>query len=274
MLLCELQHPSEYKYGGVLTGEERARCVRETELPGEWDPYPRRPVEIENICGRFEQFQVDGGWRGVDERLRSVTFKSPTPFGAQTELFHLRGQVLSLATLLWYLLLKHANIALTHTQMTARCAPGLEKTIGFKGVRGYDGLREMIGDAFLPETTVAKVHMAVLGSCIGRRVQTSPGCYIENRVGVPGGALHWLRVGGRSIDQFNVVRLYVWRWDAVGLDPALRPVANDIVLTCRGSILHRLTWNGAGCGLEWTQESQAAVAAACQRVADALGGVC
>ena len=94
MLLYELQHPSEYKYGGILTAEERARCLRETELPGEWDPYPRRAVEIENICGRFERFHVDGEWRGVDERLRSVSFRSPTPFGAQTELFHLRGQVL------------------------------------------------------------------------------------------------------------------------------------------------------------------------------------
>lgn len=159
-------------------------------------------------------------------------------------------------------------------QMTARCAPGLEKTIGFKGVRGYAGLREMVRDAFLPESTVAKVHMAVFGSCIGRRVQTSPGCYVENRAGVPGGPLHWLRVGGRSIDQFNVVRLSVKQWDAVGLPYAYRPVANDIVLTCKGSILHRLTWNGAGCGLEWTQESQAAVVAACQRVADALAGVC
>jgi hypothetical protein len=93
MILYELQHPHEYKYGGALTAEERARCLRETELPGEWDPYPVRGVEIENICGRFERFHVDGEWRGVDPRLRSVGFRSPTPFGAQTELFHLRGQV-------------------------------------------------------------------------------------------------------------------------------------------------------------------------------------
>jgi len=141
-------------------------------------------------------------------------------------------------------------------------------------VRGYDGLREIVRDTFLPETTVGKVHMGVFGSCIGRRVQASPGCYIENRVGTAGGGLEWLRVGGRSMDQFNVVRLYVHRWDAVGLDKALWPLANDIVLTCKGSVLHRLTWNGTGCGLEWTRASEDAVVASCQRVADALGGVC
>ena len=93
MLLYALTNPSELKYGGTLSEAERARCIRETDLPGDWEPYPRRTVEVENICGRFERFQVDGEWRGVDERLKSVSFKTPSPFGAQTELYHLKGQV-------------------------------------------------------------------------------------------------------------------------------------------------------------------------------------
>lgn len=98
MILYELRNPTEHKYGGTLTAEERARCARETELSADWAPYPRRAVQVESICGGLDRFHVDGEWRGVDERLRSVSFKSPTPFGAQKELFHLRGQVI---VLLW-----------------------------------------------------------------------------------------------------------------------------------------------------------------------------
>jgi hypothetical protein len=93
MLLYELHSPCENKYSGELTAAERARCTREVVLSEEWAGYPRRAVAVENVCGRFENFQPDGDWRGMDERLRPVCFKSPTPFGAQTELFHLRGQV-------------------------------------------------------------------------------------------------------------------------------------------------------------------------------------
>ncbi len=96
MLLFELRNPTEHKYGGTLTDSERERCVKETELTPEWAPYPRRAVEVESICGGLDRFHVDGEWRGVDRRLKSVGFKSPTPFGAQTELFHLKGQVVVL----------------------------------------------------------------------------------------------------------------------------------------------------------------------------------
>jgi hypothetical protein len=247
MLLFELKDPVEHKYGGELSPEESRRCVRETVLSPTWVPYPVRQVEVETVCGRFEKFGGEYGWSGMSEQLKSVCFKSPAPFGAQTELFHLRGQ------------------------LTARSAPGLEKAIGFKGVRGHEALRELIRDSLLPEETVSKVHMAVFSSCIGRRIQTSPGCYLENKVqhGMP-----WLCVVGRCIDQFNVVRLGVGDWGEVGLAEAFRPWANDIVLTSKGSLMHRFTWNAPMSGLEWTQEAEDAICRACQRVADAIAAAC
>ena len=243
MLLYELKEPVEHKYGGTLTPGERRRCVRETVLSPTWAPYPARPVEVESICGRLANFGGSDGWSGMSPRLSSVCFKSPAPFGAQTELFHLRGQ------------------------LTARSAPGLEKAIGFKGVRGHDPMRELIRDAMLPDETVPRVHMAVFSSFTGRRVQTSPGCYLENKCGRE---LAWMYVEGRCMDQFNVVRLGVCDWRAMGLAEVYWPRSNDMVLTARGSLLHRFTWNGPDSGLAWTREAEDAICAACQRVSDAI----
>lgn len=93
MILYELRDPAVNKYGGTLTKEEAVRCTRETPLSPRWAPYPRRGIEVENVCGRFENFHGDQGWNGMDARLAPVCVRSPTPFGSQTELFHVRGQV-------------------------------------------------------------------------------------------------------------------------------------------------------------------------------------
>ncbi len=92
MLLHELREPSVHKYGGSLTREEEDRCVRTTQLSPRWAPYPYRKVEVEHVSGRFENFHGEAGWRGMDERLGAVCFKIATPFGNQTEMFHVRGQ--------------------------------------------------------------------------------------------------------------------------------------------------------------------------------------
>lgn len=247
MLLFELKDPMEHKYGGALTPEEQKRCVRETVLSPVWAPYPARPVEVDSICGRLSNFGGGDGWSGMSDRLSSVCSRSPAPFGAQTELFHIGGQ------------------------LTARSAPGLEKAIGFKGVRGFDAMREMIRDSLLPEATGGKVHMAVFSSFIGRRIQTSPGCYLENKVARE---LPWLYVECRCMDQFNVVRLGVCDWGRMGLEERFRPKGNDIVLTARGSLLHRFTWDGVNQSLEWTKEAEDAIRGACQRVSDAVRAAC
>jgi hypothetical protein len=140
-------------------------------------------------------------------------------------------------------------------------------------VRGHLALRELVRDAMLPAGTTARVHMGVFSSCLGLRLQTLPCCYLENKLGYPG-PLEWLQVGGRCMDQCNVVRLTVRDWAVTGLPRACWPVSNDIVLTGKGSVMHRLTWNGVGCGLEWTDGSEASVLQACQWVSDRVGAAC
>lgn len=113
--------------------------------------------------------------------------------------------------------------------------------------------------------------MAVLGSCLGIRLQTSPGCYLENKIWHRGG-LAWIDVGGRCMDQINVIRLTVLDWGVTGLPKEYWPVSNDLVLTGKGSGLHRLTWNGVG--VVWTAQAESELVRACQWVADAIVGVC
>lgn len=130
---------------------------------------------------------------------------------------------------------------------------------------------EMARDSLLPDTTSSKVHMGVFGSFIGVRLQTSPGCYLENKIWHRG-ALSWLDVGGRCMDQINVVRLKVLDWRATGLPKKLWPRSNDLVLTGKGSALHRLTWNGGG--VEWSEETEAQLIRACQWVSVRIGEAC
>ena len=79
-----------------------------------------------------------------------------------------------------------------------------------------------------------------------------------------GGSLAWLAVESRSLDQCNVVRLGVRVWGP--LLPGRVPLSNDIVLTGKGSLVHRFTWDG----LAWDERAEAEVLGACERVAEAI----
>ena len=243
MLVYELTRPREFKYGGELTAEESRRCVSQTQFGPEWEPYGKRGAEVENICGVFS---AEESGRDelctLSERLESVAFRVPTPFGQQIELFHLNGHV------------------------TLINAPGLKKLLGFKGVRGFERLEGLTRDLFLPEDTVGRVHMGVFSTCLGKRLQTDPSCYLENRVEV---LTPWMGVQSR-LEQNNVVRLSVMDWACVGLPEELRPVANDLVITGKGSALHRFKW----ANLVWTLDGERATLDACQRVSDAVAEMC
>jgi hypothetical protein len=253
IVLYELKNPIEHKYGGVLTREESERCVRSTDLDATWKPYPCRKVEVENICGKFVKDQGPGlpfgPPRGEDPQcvspaLQTVCFKNTTPFGRQTEIFHLKG----------------------HISIT--CSPGLANLVSFKGVRGFKAMKVLITDLMLPEdTTQGLIHMGVFGSSLGVRLQTSPGCYLENRVVH---VLRWLAIEVRPIDHCNAVRLTVKDWSGTGLCEKLRPLENDIVITGKGSVMHRFSWGG----LSWTDEIEAEVLRACEVVSDAIRGIC
>ena len=301
MLLYELTSPVENKYGGFLTAEESARCSQQTELHSpRWTPYPKRPARVENICGKFvvrvdestatelgcgtertvgsdqrsRRASTDGGsGRGagsddrymsclsghqMDQRLSSVCFRTDSPFGRQSELFHIAGHV------------------------TVRSTPGLPRSVIFKGVKGVAGTNELLRDLFLDEnvgaggvsnnnTVLPVVHMGVMSTCIGVRLQTSHNCYLENRVnaGVLSMRGGWMRVEPRSMDQCNIVRLAVHHWHNL-LPEHLIPTSNDIVITGKGSVMHRMAWRG----VEWTEANERTVLDVCTWVAEQIAAVC
>ena len=239
MILFELKNPREYKYGQTLNQSEIPRCVRETPLSPRWQPYPRRTVEVENISGTFS-----GTYEAslMDPRLANVCFKVPTPFGMQKEIYHVNGHV------------------------SVMNAPGLKKAVNFKGVKGFKRVMEIALDLLMPEGSYGAVHMGVFSSCIGKRLQTSEWGYLENRIRQ---GISWLQIEAR-IEQNNVIRLSVVNWDAVGLPQPYRPIGNDMVITGKGSILHRFKWPS----MQWTLEAEHAVIEACQRTSDFIGSIC
>lgn len=308
MLLYELTSPNEVKYGGTLTPEQCVRCLRQTEVDGpKWSPYPAKAPLVENLCGKFV-VRVGGSTatglgaglamvagtssvsgedglelrsEGVDglsqqshcqsppqytsclnnqcvvfdHRLSSVCFKTTSPFGKQHEMFHLDGHV------------------------TIRCTPGLPRSMIFKGVKGLQGITSLTHDLFLDEercvdtgrpSVIPLVHMGVITSCMGVRLQTSECCFLENRVMERYGPLHgWLSVETRSPDQCNIVRLSVRDWSGI-LSRDIIPIANDLVISSKGSVVHRLSW----AGLPWDARVEAEMLAGCARVVEAIVAVC
>ena len=291
MIVFELSNPNEVKYGGTLIPSEQARCFRQTSLEGpQWVPYQRKFAQVENICGKLvsvvshveeispamsveettavvpgsiTSVTMEGESKGEQDSgfgfvlpnpaqnidLKSVCFKTTSSFGQQFEFFHVNGHV------------------------TARCTPGLPKSVIFKGVRGVKGLNGIISDLILDkQTTRAQVHMGVIGSFMGVMLQTTQCCYLENKL-TSGEPSKWLKVESRLMDQCNVVRLSVTKWDYHDpplLPRILMPLTNDIVLTGRGSLMHRFTWPSR----VWTEEVENIVLGACDRVAESIALLC
>lgn len=202
----------------------------------------------------------------LDSRLDSVCFRMDSPFGKQYEIFHLAGHV------------------------TIRSTPGLPRSVIFKGVKGVSGTRELMKGLFFnedvgvgkPEQTagllrpadslvIPLVHMGVVSSCLGVRLQTSHNCYLENKIFSGVGSMQggWMRVESRSMDQCNIVRLAVCDWRGL-LPEMLLPTSNDLVITGKGSVMHRMAWTG----VEWTEDNERAVLDACTWVAEQIASVC
>ena len=107
MMLYVLRDPPEHKFS-PLTELELGRCLTQTALESHWAPYPRRGCQIENICGKFLQ-GADGAscarsstsWSVARQaphlhwQLGPVSFRASSPFGTQTELYHLAGHITS-----------------------------------------------------------------------------------------------------------------------------------------------------------------------------------
>ena len=289
MLLYELTSPAEHKYGGDLTEEQTARCTRQTQLDGpSWMQYALRTPHVENLCGKFvvrvagisaritgsgigdvldrdldegnaplnEPSNLKSGYTSclnnqrvaIDHRLSSVCFRVDSPFGRQQEMFHLDGHI------------------------TARCTPGLPRSMIFKGAKGAGSVSNLMRDLFLDQkVTIPLVHMGVISSCMGVRLQTSQCCYLENRVMEGFGVMRggWMAVEARTPDQCNIVRLSVKDWSTL-LPISLTPASNDIVITGKGSVVHRFAW----AGLPWDGDVELELLAACESVVAAIASVC
>jgi hypothetical protein len=183
----------------------------------------------------------------MDHRLDSVCFRNDSPFGRQFEIFHIAGHV------------------------TVRSTPGLPRSVIFKGVKGVHGLQELCKDLFLQPSVLPLVHMGVMSSCLGVRLQTSQCCYLENKVISGIGSMNggWMRIEPRSMDQCNIVRLSVCKWHSL-LPEHLVPTSNDIVITSKGSVMHRMCWPG----VEWTAQNEQLVLDVCTWVADQIAASC
>ena len=235
------------------TEEEQSRCHSQTLLDSpQWEPYPTRTCQVENLCGKFllclSSTRTSGGAVSLngppdlDEALAPVSFKINSPFGTQTEIYSLHGHI------------------------THRVTPGLPKTLIFKGLAGDRSIHHLKSDLLLSRDTAAAVHMGVVSCFLGKRVQTSAGCYLENKVNL---TVPWLKVDSRCLDQENVVRLSVIYWGGLLPDTMYHPLTNDIVITGKGSFLHRLTWGA----LVWDKDVEDIILAGVGRAADFIKGL-
>lgn len=138
----------------------------------------------------------------------------------------------------------------------------------FLAVRGVEGLRRLAHTLQL-STPRNVVHMAVLTSKIGRRVQVSSAGMLESFLGRQAGHV---RVTGRMYEHTNSVGFSILRFDRVPFSmPAnFWPDSNDWTVTGKGMVIIRLIWKN----VEWGQEMEDACLGMCNAVTEWLGTCC
>lgn len=156
----------------------------------------------------------------------------------------------------------------------------------FLAVRGYEGLSRLSSALGLssPRNTV---HMIVLTSKIGKRVQVSSAGMLETALLRKAEAI---RVLGRIFEHTNSVGFSITRstrptclpqgqcvtvscrFEAppFQLESPFHPDSNDWTVTGKGMVIIRMVWRG----LEWTREAEDACTDLCNRVTDWLRGCC
>lgn len=195
----------------------------------------RSPAVAKNICGKFMTF-LEGfvPHRGVSNN-RPVSC-----FGRHHDMYHLHGTVTV-----------HRGVAF------------------FKGCAGLPGVRAIAEDLFL-DTPRCEVHMGVFKACLGRRVCTDHGCFLENRVAA---RFRGLRVRHRFVDSTQAVKLRIDRFDAAEfpyLEGQLTPTSVDLSVTNTGVLMLRFSWSKCA----WSEEAEAAVLRFCDWAAEQLRACC
>jgi len=187
-------------------------------------PYTPQPAKIENICGSFRQAVFTQG-------LDGVLFKTNTCFGKQHELYHLQG-----------------NVTLNGNKAS------------FMGARSMHGI-EQLARALSLETPQNIVHMVVVCTKLGKRVQVSPNGLLESRIARWSEQVH---LEGRMMEQNNTVRIRIIDFTGpFALPREMIPENNDCSVTGRGTVLTRFTWRR----IEWSQEVESACLALCNSMA-------
>ena len=175
--------------------------------------------------------------------------------GTQKEIFHLHGNILINQGVGW-----------------------------FMGVRGVDGL-ERLSKVLSLSSPSNLVHMAVLTTKLGKRVQVSANGLLETNLEKH--AEH-LRVGGRMYEHTNAVRFTVTRFEApqFRMPEGMTPDNNDWMVTGKGMLIIRLSWRkldseperdssaGPPKGIQWCPAVEQACLDLCDRVTEWIGRCC
>lgn len=195
---------------------------------------PTQPL-VKNLCGKFGTFM-----EGFASH-RPVSSANATPyFGRHHLMYHLHGSVTV-----------HRGLAL------------------FRGCAGMDSIRAIAADLYL-ESARCNVHMGVFKVCLGRRIATTHGCYMENRVA---GRFKSIRVLHRLIDSSQSLKFRVDTFDPAELPyltGRLVPSSVDITVNCTGVVMLRFSWSRCS----WTDAAEAACLRFCGWVAEQLRECC
>jgi hypothetical protein len=171
--------------------------------------------------------------------------------GTQKEFFHLHGNILINQGVGW-----------------------------FMGVRGADGM-ERLSKALSLSSPSNLVHMAVLTSKLGKRVQVSANGLLETNLEKH---TEHLRVGGRMYEHTNAVRFTVHKFEApqFRMPEGMNPDNNDWMVTGKGMLIIRLSWRKVDSeqdpspprGIRWCREVEEACLDLCNRVTEWIGRCC
>jgi len=193
----------------------------------------RQPV-VKNLCGRFTTYLQGYLSHGP------VSSESARGFGRHQELFHVHGTV------------------------TVHCGVAY-----FRGCAGVASVRALSRDLFF-ETPVCEVFMGVFKVCLGRRLDTSPGCFLESCVRA---RFRCLRVINRIEEIHQSVKLHSERYDPEELPYLtgdLVPSSLDVTVTGKGVVLLRLSWRKC----PWGEDVESSALRFCGWLGDRLRECC
>lgn len=193
-----------------------------------------RSPAVKNLSGRFPTYLEGYTSHGP------VSKKSHGSFGRRDEMYHL-----------------HGSVSIHH---------GIPY---FKGCAGLPSVRAIAEDLFL-KTPECEVHMGVFKVCVGRRLDTSQGCFLELCVGA---RFKCLKVRRRMMETSQSVMLRVDQYDPSELpylEGELVPCSLDVSVSSTGVVVLRFSWSRC----KWNEEREAAVLRFCGWMGDRLRECC